>query len=50
MEWFTSYALALAFSVAAANDTADIEIRFDVSSHVHKVRIGDAVVLARTPR
>lgn len=47
MGWFAACTLALALFVPAANESPDVEIRFDASSHVHKVRIGDAVVLAK---
>ena len=47
MEWLATYALALALSVPAANDSPDVEIRFDASSQMQRVRIGDAVVLAK---
>ena len=47
MEWLATYALAFALSIPAANDSPDVEIRFDASSQTHRVRIGDAVVLAK---
>ena len=47
MEWFATYAFALVLSVPAANNSPDVEIRFDASSQTHRVRIGDAAIVAK---